>query len=197
MTSSALSVAADYVPDAKVSWPQATRAISSSETTRYLAAAAYNDAVFRRKVLREFVDQKYRAVSPEPALDAAMVTAHCQRARRWKMVRDALLVACTLPLFLSGAIFDLAMDLQLGLGLNLELYSTEIALTWLLAFGVLFTEAALVRFLVVRRSFAPTTWSYAPAHDDAARQNVVVYGGFVPFVGAGVDLEASTIIKKK
>lgn len=61
--------------------------------TRYLCAAAYLDQSFAQKVLREFVEEDHRGVVPSFGFDVAPVVGHCLRARRMRIVRDAVLFA--------------------------------------------------------------------------------------------------------
>lgn len=76
-------------------------------TTRYLCAAAYLNQPFARRVIREFVEEDHRGVVPSFGFDVAPVVAHCLRARRMRLIRDAVItVLLLLGLVLSpGGVF--------------------------------------------------------------------------------------------
>lgn len=59
--------------------------------TRYLCAAAYLDETFARKVIGEFVAEEHRGVVPSFGFDLVPVVEHALRARRMRLVRDAVL----------------------------------------------------------------------------------------------------------
>ena len=161
-----------------------------SAITRYLSAAAYTDPKFRHKVIDEFVYQRYRAAAPELTIHPKTVIAHCQRAHRWKMWRDALLVGCLAPVILTGALTSALLDALEGSVPELGEYTVSIGMTWSLAFLVLFVEALYIRFVLIRKSFSLSAWSAKEPLSDEGKQNAVVYSGFLPFVGAGVQLES-------
>ncbi|PZG20996.1 hypothetical protein C1I98_37285 [Spongiactinospora gelatinilytica] len=60
--------------------------------TRYLCAGAYLNGRFRDRVLRELLDDRYRAVAPSfGGVDLVPVLAHCLRAERLSVLRDAFI----------------------------------------------------------------------------------------------------------
>lgn len=79
-----------------------------TNVTRYLCAAAYLDEGYTRKVIRELVDEPYRAVVPSYGFDIGPIIGHCLRARRLHLIRDftiwALLIGCAVvsPFSVSG-----------------------------------------------------------------------------------------------
>ncbi|MGC5011832.1 hypothetical protein ACLQ2R_13800 [Streptosporangium sp. DT93] len=84
-------------------------------STRYLCAGAYLDDHFRDRVLREVLDDPYRAVPPSHGgFDLLPVVLHCLRAERLLMVRNmvvsALLVAAyLLSSFFGGLVLSLSL----------------------------------------------------------------------------------------
>jgi hypothetical protein len=64
--------------------------------TRYLCAAAYLDAAFAQKVIKEFVEEDHRGVVPSFGFDIRPVVGHCLRARRMRIVRDAAIALALL-----------------------------------------------------------------------------------------------------
>lgn len=184
---------------------QATTRATPTEVTRYLAAAAYRDRSFRNAVIGSTLENRYRAIGPCPGFDLATLLRHCLRARRREWYRDiALTVAFAVPLIAGNFLFY--DDLLYVVGAPSEFpyffdfYSGAIALTLLVVFAIVFaarfaTEHRLIARAFDRGAFADTEGNRAPArYDDrlsptvaAAADNVVVYGGYSPFVGAGFD----------
>ncbi|GAA3445243.1 hypothetical protein [Planomonospora venezuelensis] len=73
--------------------------------TRYLCAGAYLDSRFRTRVLDEILGDPYRAVAPSyGGTDLAPVVAHCLRAERMALIRDGLITALMVLLFLTGSV---------------------------------------------------------------------------------------------
>ncbi|MEU5992333.1 hypothetical protein ABZ806_25460 [Spirillospora sp. NPDC047418] len=60
-------------------------------TTRYLCAAVYLDRGICERVISEFLDDENRAVVPSYGFDVEPVILHALRARRYRLVRDAVL----------------------------------------------------------------------------------------------------------
>lgn len=77
--------------------------------TRYLCAAAYLDAGFRKRVTEELLSDPHRAVAPSHGgFDAGPVIGHCLRARTMLAMRDLLLVV----VITFGLIVDLGRMLS-------------------------------------------------------------------------------------
>ncbi|HME22391.1 MAG TPA: hypothetical protein VKI44_13785 [Acetobacteraceae bacterium] len=177
--------------DPATSGPSRTRL----ESTRYLAAAAYSDAAFRDSVLDHIERQEYRCRAPEFGIDERTVIEECRRAdRRWK-VRDALLLAVLLAfLFLSGFMPDLQYVLSESpedFGILLQVHAAELVLLVLIGAAILFTEVLLREHFTLRRRFAKLVRQNPEAAapgTKTTRQNLVVYGGYSPFVGSGLTL---------
>jgi hypothetical protein len=153
------------------------------ETTRYLCGAVYTDGVFREEVLARGRDH-YRARPPEVGVDVGMVTAHAERARRSKTVRDVVLCAPALILLF----FFLTLQDEGGPDAA-GLLILGALLAWLAAWVVTAFEAfhldGVLRRTLTREAFQGQKVRPDPERDGG---NVVVYGGFSPFVGSGSDL---------
>jgi hypothetical protein len=159
-----------------------------TETTRLLAAAAYHDRRYRQKVLREIEEQPFRAFSPEFGIDRPAILGHCRKAQRRERWRDAALLLCWLPLVLSGFLQDL-VDYPEELPLVAAYHANALLATIGLGFAVVFVETLLTYHLTLARRFGRARFADSgEAPPSAERQNVVVYGGFSPFIGAGLDL---------
>ncbi|WP_293903345.1 hypothetical protein [Phenylobacterium sp.] len=150
------------------------------ETTRYLCGAAYTDRTFRSAVLARS-RETFRAKAPEVGVDVALVTGHCRRAERSKMVRD--LVICA-----PSAMVAVLVATRLGMG-GLEVVPIGwIAAGWLVATVVAAVEAFSLDGVMRRKLTREAFHRQAIAPAVASAENVVVYSGFLPFVGAGSDL---------
>ena len=173
----------------------AARSPTGLEVTRYLAAAAHSDPAFRDSVLDQIERQEYRCRAPEFGIDERVVIEECRRAdRRWK-VRDALLLVALLVFLVpSGFMPDLQYVLSQSpddFALLLHVYAAKLVLLVLVAAAILFTETLLREHFTLRRRFANPARPRSDAavlNTKTARQNLVVYAGYSPFVGSGLTL---------
>src|SRR5262249_53245730 len=154
---------------------------------RYLAAAAYTDKSFRDKAI-ELVETECRAQAPELAIDADIVLHHCRLARRREALRDAAL--CVVPVLIAatgvvGALLQTPWAYQ-----QIPAYYTLPLLgIWAIAAAILFIERVLTQHVTLTRRLS--AGRFDPVREPAAAraaQNVVVHGGFSPFVGSGYDI---------
>jgi hypothetical protein len=174
------------------------------EVTRYLSAAVYRDKSFRNTVICSILENRHRAIAPCAGLDLATVVRHCLRARRRDLFRDiALTAAFAVPLLAGGITFydDVLFVLSSPhlLGSFFDYYGGAILLTVFVAFLIVFvvrfaTEHRLIARTFDRSAFATIgnggsnpTGGDRLARTVAVADNVIVYGGFSPFVGAGFD----------
>src|SRR5262249_38752159 len=158
-----------------------------TDTTRYLSAAAYSNKWLRDKVFERVINEKHKAVVASYGVDLATVAGHCLLARRRKMVRDGLI--CALTLFLYPAWLFVGVPILAPL---------IVLIVW----GIVLFDSYTTKFSILgsgfnKKSFDPTRVhtelgpeNQAKLMDIAAMQkgNVVVYGGFSPFVGSGLDV---------
>ncbi len=180
-----------------------------TQTTRYLSAAAYRNGRFRDRALRETLWRPYRAIAPNYGIDLATVLNHCRRAKRRLLLRNLLLTLSLLtPFALGGA--DFYVDFFYVLGLPeyipslLEYYPGEILAGLGIAFLIVFVTNFRTEHTIAAKKFSRTGFETAGSGDDAeasseqpdatARKvaeaeadNLTVYGGYSPFVGAGFD----------
>ncbi|MEU0241812.1 hypothetical protein ABZ234_29350 [Nocardiopsis sp. NPDC006198] len=70
------------------------------DSTARLSCAAWQDPAFRADVLRERLENPYRAVPREPGLDAVRVTEECRRARDVRATAGALFLGAVAVLSL-------------------------------------------------------------------------------------------------
>lgn len=149
------------------------------ETTRYLCGAAYTDKTFRAAVLARS-RETFKAKAAEVGVDVAMVTGHCRRAERSKMIRD--LVICA-----PSAMVVVMVLTSLGIGGPEAVPVAWIAAGWLVATVVTAMEAFSLDG-VMRRKLTREAFHRQAGTPAASAENVVVYSGFLPFVGSGSDL---------
>jgi len=160
----------------------------TNETTRYLCASAFlSGASFRETILKPF-RETHRAAAPELGADMRLVAQVCKFADRrailWSMGFALLLI--------PAAILTVASSPDEALGLYMVLA--------ILAGILYFVKMSRERYSLIRPFLRQTfnseevTKKYASSFEPKsgtvpqADQNLVVYGGFLPFVGAGVDM---------
>ncbi len=172
--------------------PAAPRA--GSEATRLLAIAAYTNAAFRRDVLDRVRRREHAATAPEYGVDLQTVAAHCAAADR----RDRSFALWLILASIGGAAVVLATEVLIGA----QNVVPALVTAWAVLAAIVFARDYSPRFGAIasglsRRAFAgaplpPASAQYAPLIarcGEQARQNLVVYSGFTPFVGAGVLVE--------
>ncbi len=160
-------------------------AMSTDETTRLLCASAILSGQFRKKVLDHFED-RHRACAPEIGVDVPLVAQVCKFADH----RERRYVWFFLLTVVVAVIVGLATVPGLGL------------VVLILAAGGLYLQKAAQERGFVRRYYQRSNFNAAEVKDrfhaqlddgiaDAfplSKQNLIVYQGFTPFVGAGVNL---------
>lgn len=161
-----------------------------STATRLMSAGAYLDRDFRKKVIRELIRFKFRAVPPSYGYDAVTVLAHALAARRlrnqqvWVTLLGGLLVAV---LSMKGVLSSLAASLLLAWLAWVTTYLRRVVTLQTLvadlkphngggqAVAGAYPRTASLRPDVVERI----------SRQQAAHTGLVRYSGYYPFVGAG------------
>lgn len=158
-----------------------------------MCAAAYLDGTFAQDVVEEVLHEQHRAVQIPYGIDIVPVARHCLAACRQKTVRDGLL--CLDLLFAVIALFALrSLDL--------------LVLSGLLAWGVVFWDMWMSTYYVVVKRLNAHAFSPADAPSPldprmnrrieelsaSQRGNTTVYGGFLPFVGAGAKMPGWSVV---
>ena len=109
---------------AAASRPAPSDVQAGTDATRYFAAGAYRDRLFRQQVIEYFQHRWYRAAAPEFGIDERLVHQHCQRADTREFIRNVvmlllflLLVILSLPWTLStyDGVADFPVNLILAL----------------------------------------------------------------------------------
>jgi hypothetical protein len=162
-----------------------------SDVTRYLAAAAHSDRSFRHAVLKDIHHAPFRCKAPEFGVDGQFVIDQCLLAEKRRMIRNAiLLVTIVLFALTTGGFSDLryVLDDQSEIYEYFQLHMTTIILLIIVGAGILFGERLLIQHFTLRRQFAKRNQIESAASQTGPRQNLIVYGGYVPFVGSGLPL---------
>lgn len=172
--------------------PAAAGTATTSNATRLLCAGAYLDDTYRRAVIRELLVERYRHIAPSYGYDVVPVLGHALAARRLRLLQSAVVVTGLILFFLlmiSGLIdFPVAFLLFAWA-------------SWCAAFllRVVAVETLVHRLKPARRGrgFDGGYPGNARLLQDRveelreqqnASREVIYYGGFEPFVGAGFSL---------
>jgi hypothetical protein len=157
----------------------------NTDATRYLCATAYRDSNFRDMVIKETLEEKYKAIGINYGVDLPTVLKHCLAAKNQQFVRDIILGIISVILVVSSSI-------------NLSITFAVYFIAWL----ILFLDTWNTRYVILAKHLSKKNFpSFSPryksnkqielkiqklAHEQ--NKNVIVYGGFSPFVGSGVDI---------
>lgn len=160
--------------------------MQKSNTTRYLCAAAQIDWTFRTQVLGKLLDEDHRVISVPAGVDLLVVAKHCLDAKRRKLIRDIIL----------SIILIIALVRAYGL--------TDYYFFFLLAWAVVAFETWTTRYQIIAKSllknnFNPDSVTLPLEAEAKIRRklsgvineeecNVIIYSGFSPFVGSGIDI---------
>ncbi len=157
--------------------------------SRYFAAAAYHDTQFRRRVLEFARHGWYRARAPEFGIDEKLVTEHCRRAQWREHMRDLVMLAVFLVIAYRPLGWLMTDPEQAGE--IISYFAPNLILAVLAAGFVLFVERLITEHYTTTRRFARSTVASglaSPTLVADAPQNLVVYGGYSPFVGSGYNV---------
>jgi hypothetical protein len=140
-------------------------------------------------VIEEYLGQRHRAIVSSDGVDMGLVLAHCLDARSRANRRD---------LFLCGVLaLSLALLLVVPVQDTLILPAIYGLLAWAILFWASWSEYRLVVNNFLKSNYNPYCIPYQPdprkreaiENVSAAQRNrAVVYSGFSPFVGAGIDV---------
>ncbi|MDN3026448.1 FHA domain-containing protein [Streptomyces sp. S.PB5] len=178
-----------------------------SSSTRYLAAATQLDPWFADVVVRQVVDEPYRALAPVFGADLGIVTRWAIGARRRRLVRDLVLTAALVALLtlLGTGVrnqFDIIKSGDLG-GTWWQPYAVGGAAMFVLAWLTLAVDLWVTAYLVLRRRLAPARYEPAQAPHPMTRRvrtrldtvaerpsgNLIVCSGYWPFAGSGDQID--------
>jgi hypothetical protein len=167
--------------------PNAGETYKQSEATRLLCAAAYLDRSFRKEVVKAYIDEEHRAIAPSFGIDQTMVIQHCVNAHKKLDRREIwLLIPGILGIITAIAV---ANDQTTAFPILLIAYLAAVAFV----FTYRRRADAIVRENFVRGKFDPNATNpdldvnleYIRGMENG---NVLIYSGFTPFVGSGLNL---------
>ncbi|MFJ9634063.1 hypothetical protein ACIRU8_40895 [Streptomyces sp. NPDC101175] len=171
--------------------PQVARAYARTKATRLLSAGTYLDPGYRRDVIRELLHRRFRVVAPSYGYDAVSVLAHALAARRLRRIQRGVVAGSAVALLL------------LAIG-PLSVFVAAQLMFWVLWGSAYLRRVVTLHILMTRlKETGPDggfDGSY-PANtkltdalidkidgEQGSHGGLVFYGGFRPFVGAGLPL---------
>jgi hypothetical protein len=174
---------------AAVSRPAPSDVQTGTDATRYFAAAAYRDRAFRQQVLDYFRHRWYRAAAPEFGIDERLVYKHCRRADLQEFIRNLAMLLIVM-IAVAAPIFDVLSFPERYAGYFVPSFSTNLIYGYVLAAAILFAERLFTEHYLVVKQFGRDRFvnRAGPILADIESQNLVVYGGYAPFVGSGHSL---------
>ncbi|RNL71557.1 hypothetical protein [Streptomyces sp. I6] len=170
--------------------PPEHREYARSRATRLLSAGAYLDPGYRKAVIRELLDSRFRVVAPSFGYDAVSVLAHALAARRLHRIQWAAAggTAAAVLLLMSTGVLDRSLGF--------------LVLLWLPWAAAYLRRIVTLHILMTRLRESGPDGGFdgaCPSHEkltvglvhkidqeQASRNGMVFYGGYRPFVGAGL-----------
>lgn len=156
-----------------------------TETTRYLCVAVQMSEKFCDQILEEFLEEDYTAIGISHGVDLPTVLRSCLLAKRRRRGRDVALAVLSLAALLFAFIF---------FPLSLIIY--------VIAWRIVFLDQEKVRHEIIGKhllkgNFNPDFFNF-PVDVKTSKKleelaqtqdaNTIIYGGFSPFVGAGINI---------
>lgn len=163
-----------------------------SDATRYLCAAVQLNSNLARQVVRDVLDEEFKAPPSSPDVDLVPVILHAIAARKRQFVRDLLLT-----LLLFTAVWSLYTARPLVFVVALALcWVVVVGETLVATYGVVAHDLHPARFQpeLLPRPSEPEVRRRLEQVSAAARGNVGVYSAYRPFVGSGTTVDAWTMV---
>jgi hypothetical protein len=157
----------------------------NAETTRLLCASAYLSGATFRSTILDRVRQKHKAVAPELGVDLGTVAQVCRIAERRSLYFSLGFVLVMVVASFTALLTNPEQAIVPGIVLVL--------LSAILFFVMKFQERYSLTRPFLRKHFTPehVATKYPSdgnhSHPSQTEQNLVIYSGFTPFVGAGID----------
>ncbi len=163
-----------------------------SDATRYLCAAVQLNSKLAGQVVRDIVDEGYKAPPSSPDVDLVPVVLHAIEAQKRHFIRDLLLT-----LLAIAAVWSLYT-------LRPLVFVVALALCWVVVVG----ETLVATYGVVAHDLHPARFKPdampRPSDDELRRRlvkvaeasqgNVRVYSAYRPFVGSGMPVDAWSFV---
>jgi hypothetical protein len=162
-----------------------------TETTRYLCAAAHLHGPFRDHVIDKLTKGRHQALAVSYGVDTATVLKHCLAARKRMRVRNLVIgLAIFVSYLIAFAGFKFASS---GIFIFSGVLYLAVAFAAILA-EVVIREHKTVRAHLSEANYNPDCVDYPGIADltrdlrDTPESNVIIYSGFSPFVGSGINI---------
>ncbi len=157
-----------------------------TDATRHVCAGIYEDRLFGARVYRLLLDDDHHAVGPGAGVDLRAIAQHAVAAREFALREDfAITIAAAIGL--AGLIAEVPLVVFVA---AVVVFGVAIYRTWNAQYGA---RAKLVK----RGHFVadPLAGRYSRREqaqldriETAQHGNAVVYSGFSPFLGSGIEL---------
>lgn len=177
--------------------------VKHSNTTRYLCAAAQLDRRFRNQILREVVNEDHRVISIPAGVDLLAVIRYCFNAKRRKLIRNVLVSLLFIVAWISAyqevSYYGDPVSV-LYFAIFRSYFTFYFFLAWIIvAIETWFTRYQIIAKSLLRQNFNPNSVKLPPQTESKLRRklseiineekcNTVIYSGFSPFVGSGIDI---------
>ncbi|NLT56819.1 MAG: hypothetical protein GXX79_20095 [Actinomycetales bacterium] len=177
---------------------------AAQPVTRFLCATAHLRAAFADHVVGALLRPGFTAVAPSWGVDLVALARHGDQSKTRRLERDRQLRWCFAGMVLT-ALAALLLGLPLGLGVMATLVLVILVLCagWALAWVIVVRHYWQVRASSLRvltdkatdpRDLAPTVDQYYEGRlEELATANVVLFSGYLPFVGNGLNLDSWTM----
>lgn len=166
--------------------------LSKTDSTRYLCAAAYLDKNLRELVIQKILKEEYNAIAKCYGVDLSIVVQHCLVAKKQEFELDVLLAILFFLFYFVNIIDNLIANNKYFISANLIIA----------AIGIVFVKKWNLRYRVLAQKLSKSNISNSVAKFNFGKSletrlekltqeqngNVIVYGGFSPFVGSGSDI---------
>jgi hypothetical protein len=170
---------------------------ASSNVTRLLCAGAYLDDGYRRAVIQELLIERYRQIAPSYGYDVVPVLGHALAARQRRIFQYAFTILAFVVLGTLSITHVLgAIPALLLFGWSVWSGSFMIRLSTLETLIRDFKPSPPGAGAPFRGSYpfnnrlGPDLRAELEEQQSASADGVIYYGGFVPFVGAGLEVES-------
>jgi hypothetical protein len=157
----------------------------STESTRYFCAAVQMDDKFCDQVLEDTLEENYKVIAICHDVDLPCVIRSCLSTKERRRERDIPLVVLTIIAFIAFFSF---------IPLSFILY--------IIAWGIVFFDQKRIRYNILgqhlqRNNFDPEFFDLSVNQktakkleeiEETQKANVIIYDGFSPFVGSGLNM---------
>ena len=174
-----------------------------SQVTRLLCATTHLHGEYAEDVVGALLDPSFTAIAPSWGLDPVALAQHAKLASARRRERDR-----SLRYLLAGMVLMPAVIVALALSTGLSPFNVALSIILVIVAGfaaawmIVFAHYELIRLsaleamngLMNPRDTAPALDPGTTARlEGLAEGNVVVFGGYQPFVGCGVTLDSWTV----